>query len=335
MPTASAVPTNLVTGFLGVGKTTALMNLLRTRPPGSRWAVLVNEYGEVGIDQALLEDAATPGVTIKEVAGGCICCTSSVFFKFALAQILTHVKPERVLVETTGVGHPSRLIDMLRLPVYGDRISLRATVCLIDPHDFDNSEMRNSPVFLDQVELADVLLLNKADLASDATKQAFQKWGKSLFPPKLHVGVTREGHLEPEWLDLDCSPERKPLFPDLHSEEEHRHYESEKVLLPEKGRPIRKESVAAEYRACGWLFSPEEVFDESKLLTLLGSDSSIRRLKGVFRTQDGWIVVNRVHQDVTVKPTQYRLDSRLEVFSESTDWGAFEENLREAVVRDG
>lgn len=329
--TSLAVPTNLVTGFLGVGKTTALVNLLSSRPAGSRWAVLVNEYGEVGIDQAMLEDSATPGVTIKEVAGGCICCTSSVFFKFALAQILTHVKPQRLLIETTGVGHPSRLIDTLRLPVYSDRVALRATVCLIDPRDFDNPEMRNSPVFRDQVELADVLLLNKGDLASDLTKDAFQNCGESLFPPKLHVGVTREGHLEPSWLDLDCSPLRKPLFPDLHADDGH-HHEAEKTLLPKKGYPIRKESIGAGHRACGWLFSPEETFDESKLLTLLGSDPSIRRLKGVFHLQEGWIVVNRVYADVTVRPTQYRLDSRLEVFSESVNWEEFEVALKNALT---
>jgi G3E family GTPase len=327
------LPTNLITGFLGVGKTTALIDLLQRRPAGSRWAVLVNEYGDVGIDQALLEDAATPGVTIKEVAGGCICCTSAVYFKFALAQILTHVKPERLLIETTGVGHPSRLLDMLRLPAYADRVSLRATVCLLDPSDFENPEMRSSPVFRDQIELADVLLLNKADQASDATQLAFREWGRTLFPPKLAVEVIQRGQLQAEWLDLDFVPQRKALFPDLHAHDDEHHSHEETVPLPTPGKPIRKESVGAGNRACGWLFSPEDQFDEGKLLSLLGSNPLIRRLKGVFHTNDGWVIINRTQTATEVKPTQYRLDSRVEVFSENVNWDEFERQLCDAVRR--
>ena len=325
----SPLPTNLVTGFLGVGKTTALVDLLRGRPPGSKWAVLVNEYGDVAIDQAMLEDAATPGVTIKEVAGGCICCTSSVYFKFALAQIISHVRPERLLIETTGVGHPARLLDLLRNPAYADRVSLRATLCLVDPSDFTNPEMKSSPVFQDQIQLADVLVLNKADQADEATRNEFLRWGHSLFPPKLHVAITEQGHLNPDWLDLDAVPERKALFPEAHEEDHGHHHEPRVIPVPEVGRPIRIENQGLGHSACGWVFSPLDQFDESKLLALLASDPSIRRLKGVFHTDSGWILVNRVHQDVAVKPSYYRRDSRLEVFADHVPdgWEGYEKQL--------
>ena len=71
-----SVPTNLITGFLGVGKTTAVIDLLKQKAAGSRWAVLVNEYGEVSIDGALIEGSGPEGVTVQEVAGGCVCCAS-------------------------------------------------------------------------------------------------------------------------------------------------------------------------------------------------------------------------------------------------------------------
>jgi G3E family GTPase len=328
-------PTNLITGFLGVGKTTALVELLRNRPTGSRWAVLVNEYGEVAIDQTILAEINSPEVTIKEVAGGCICCTSAIFFKFALAQILSHIRPERLLIETTGVGHPARLLDMLQHPTYEGRVTLRSTVCLVDPSDFLNSEMKSSPIFLDQVQLADILLLNKADLADQETISEFLTWGRSLFPPKLHVGVTQFGHLEPEWLDLDAVPQRTPLFPDAHQEQDYSHDdEPHAIPLPLSKTPYRKESSGLGHRACGWIFSPEDIFDEGKLLGVLSSHPEIRRLKGVFHTDTGWILVNRVHQDVEVKPTYYRRDSRLEAFWDSLPggWEAFEKRLMECLV---
>ncbi|GAK82559.1 putative metal chaperone [Vibrio ponticus] len=66
------VPTNIITGFLGVGKTTTILNLLKSKPENENWAVLVNEFGEIGIDGAMMTDQ---GAMIKEVPGGCMCCT--------------------------------------------------------------------------------------------------------------------------------------------------------------------------------------------------------------------------------------------------------------------
>ena len=72
---ANKVPTNIITGFLGVGKTTAILELLKNKPEGENWAVLVNEFGEIGIDGAMMTDQ---GALIKEVPSGCMCCTAGV-----------------------------------------------------------------------------------------------------------------------------------------------------------------------------------------------------------------------------------------------------------------
>ena len=101
------IPTNLITGFLGVGKTTAVIDLLSRKPPGSRWAVLVNEYGEVAIDGALIEGSGPDGVTVREVGGGCVCCASAPYLPVALHFLLLDAKPERLIIETTGLGHPA------------------------------------------------------------------------------------------------------------------------------------------------------------------------------------------------------------------------------------
>ena len=179
-----AIPTNLITGFLGVGKTTAVIDLLKRKVPGSRWAVLVNEYGDVSIDGALIEGSGPEGVTVREVGGGCVCCASAPYLPVALHFLLLDAKPERLVIETTGLGHPARLLDTLRAN-YRDRLELRASLCLVDPADFAKPEMRENRVFLDQIQLADVVVMNKLDTATPELVADFQQWANGLFPPKL------------------------------------------------------------------------------------------------------------------------------------------------------
>src|SRR3954463_14102340 len=210
-----SIPVNLVTGFLGVGKTTAVIDLLKQKAAGSRWAVLVNEYGDVSIDGALIEGDSPDGVTVKEVGGGCVCCASAPYLQVALHFLLLDAKPERLIIETTGLGHPARLLDTLRRD-YRDRLDLRATLCVVDPTDFAKPEMRRNPVFVDQVQLADVVVMNKLDAATPELVGEFQAWANGLFPPKLLIAGTTHGRLDPAWLDLTASDERLPLFPEAH-----------------------------------------------------------------------------------------------------------------------
>ena len=85
----TAVPTNIITGFLGVGKTSAILHLLRHKPDDERWAVLVNEFGEIGVDGSLLQGrhAEATGVFVREVPGGCMCCTAGLPMQIALNQL--------------------------------------------------------------------------------------------------------------------------------------------------------------------------------------------------------------------------------------------------------
>ena len=207
-----SVPTNLVTGFLGVGKTTAVIDLLKQKAPGSRWAVLVNEYGAVTIDGALIEGASPEGVTVKEVGGGCVCCASAPFLPVAIHFLLLEANPERLIIETTGLGHSSRLLDSLRMSYHG-RLDVRATIGIVDPADFAKPEMKENPVFIDQIQMADVVVMNKLDTATPELVGEFQRWANGLFPPKLLIAGTTHGRLDPAWLDLSSNDERHPLYP--------------------------------------------------------------------------------------------------------------------------
>ena len=111
-----AVPTTIVTGFLGVGKTTAILDLLARRPAGARWAVLVNEFGQVGLDGAILPSEG--GVVVREIAGGCVCCTAGPQLGVAINRLLREHRPDRLILEPTGLASPASILDLLRGPSY-------------------------------------------------------------------------------------------------------------------------------------------------------------------------------------------------------------------------
>lgn len=323
------IPVNLITGFLGVGKTTAVIDLLKQKPPGSRWAVLVNEFGDVSIDGAIIAGSEPEGVTVREVGGGCVCCASAPYLPVALHFLLLDAQPERLIIETTGLGHPARLLDMLRRN-YRDRLEVRATLGLVDPADFAQPQMRTNPVFIDQIQLSDVVVMNKLDTASPKLVAEFQQWANGLFPPKLLIAGTTHGHLDPAWLDLTANDERLPLYPEAHN-----HQASRTVQLPTESlaSPMRYPSPpGVEPACCGWVFPPTAIFDENQLLAILGGNPKITRCKGVFHVPDDWVAVNRSGTAISVTPTAYRRDSRLEVFADSLDWMEFEHELRQCLV---
>ncbi|HAB24111.1 MAG TPA: hypothetical protein DCE30_04935, partial [Pantoea sp.] len=120
---------NLITGFLGSGKTTLLRHLLARKPAQENWAILVNEFGEIGIDGALLRDS---GAALKEIPGGCMCCVNGLPMQVGLNMLLKQHRPDRLLIEPTGLGHPRQLLEMLSAPVYQPLLQLNATLTLLD-----------------------------------------------------------------------------------------------------------------------------------------------------------------------------------------------------------
>lgn len=322
------IPTNLITGFLGVGKTTAILDLARRRPAGERWAVLVNEYGEVGLDQAILEGGGDDRLFVSEIAGGCFCCASGLPLELTLPELIRQSRPHRLLIEPTGLGHPARVLDQLRGPQFRDVLDVRTTIAIADPRDFQNPRIGQSPVFLDQVQLADVLVINKTDVASPDVIEQFIRWSGDLYPPKLLVTTTQQSKLEFGWLDWGPADVRAPLFPDAHplrSEDQSSPVLHELQLVPsnttatptrlraEPRNPLRYPGLDQSSDSQGWIFTPHDVFRKHDLLDLLGGGFSIRRIKGVFQVEDDWIVFNRVGWEMSVQQTAYRRDSRLEV----------------------
>jgi len=329
------IPTNLITGFLGVGKTTAIRHLIGQKPPNERWAVLVNEFGEVGIDGAIIEAAGGEGIAVSEIAGGCFCCSSEAPIEFSLTELIQQTNPQRILIEPTGLGHPAKVLDTLRGPWFRSILDLRATICLADATDFANPQITNAEVFQDQLHLADIVVVNKLDRSPPAVVAAFLTHLSRMFPPKSQILTTTGSAISLTLLDADTSPERTPLFPEAHpvvgagdSAIVSKHSAPAiSLLLPR--HPQRKESHQGDRAACGWIFSPLDVFRKVDLFELLSGGLDVHRLKGVFHVGNEWVLFNRVGGNLTCESIPYRRDSRLEVILDQPgyDWNEFERLL--------
>ncbi len=155
------IPVTIITGFLGSGKTTFLNRILE-KYNTTRFAIIENEFGQLGIDRDILHHENTP---VYELINGCICCTLNNDFYNALQLIAEkHGEIEHLLVETTGIADPDRVIDLF---ISNDDIRnnyvINSVICLTDSSLLENV-LRNEPEALKQIALSDIVMLNKVDL---------------------------------------------------------------------------------------------------------------------------------------------------------------------------
>ncbi len=184
------VRTHVITGFLGTGKTTLIMHLLKQKPENEKWAVLVNEFGEIGVDGAILQTRAQDGsgVAIREVPGGCLCCAAGLPFQIGMNWLIAREKPDVLLIEPTGLGHPAELLDSLRGEAYANVLSLGATLTLVDPRHLSKPKYRQHAIYADQLTVADLLVANKSDLATESDWIAFDALVNELNQQRVDNG---------------------------------------------------------------------------------------------------------------------------------------------------
>lgn len=182
------ISTHLIGGPLGAGKTSLIRSLLAQKPAGERWAVLVNEFGEIGLDAALLA-TDVDGVAIGEVAGGCLCCVNGVPFQVGLGRLLRRARPDRLFIEPSGLGHPLALWKQLQAPPWSGVLALQPLVVVLDAAALASGQPL--PEAQEQaLEAAGMLLLNKSE-ALDATQRCAVRARLPVLPLRWSV----RGHL--------------------------------------------------------------------------------------------------------------------------------------------
>lgn len=315
------VPTNVITGFLGVGKTTAIRHLLENKPADERWAVLVNEFGEVGVDGALFESGKKGTVYIREVPGGCMCCAAGLPMQVALNQLLASARPHRLLIEPTGLGHPHEVLMALSEAVRNGVLDLRSTLTLVDAGCIAEERYRYNETFRQQLEVADLVVANKSDLYGPQDLENLHRFlsclGNGAVKP---LQTVEQGRIKIDWLQTPSNfqiasghQHQQPALQSLDTQEP----------LPECGY-IRLENSGEGYHSCGWRFAPGHVFDYERLFSLI-SGAEIERMKGVFISEQGVFGFNKAGQVLTVLELDDTMESRIEIIDcKQRDWDGME-----------
>ncbi|MTH62941.1 cobalamin biosynthesis protein CobW [Paracoccus shanxieyensis] len=266
MTDLTKTPVTVITGFLGAGKTTLIRHLM-TNPQGKRLAVLVNEFGTVGVDGDILKSCADencPAENILELSNGCICCTVADDFIPTLEKLMAMPqKPDHILIETSGLALPKPLLKAFDWPAIRSRITVDGVIALADAEavaagrfapneaavqaqrEADDSLDHETPlseVFEDQIACADIVLLSKADLAGEAGLAAARTVIEAEAPRKLPILPLTDGVIDPRVIlglgaaaedDLDA----RPSHHDGADDHEHDDFDSVVIDLPDIADP--------------------------------------------------------------------------------------------------
>ena len=156
---------DIVSGFLGAGKTTLIKKLIKDALAGSRVVLIENEFGEIGIDGGFLKEA---GIEIREMNSGCICCSLVGDFGTSLREVMNQYAPDRILIEPSGVGKLSDVMKAVQDAAEGSDMALNSAVAVVDASKCKLYMKNFGEFFINQVECAGTIILTRTDKASDA-----------------------------------------------------------------------------------------------------------------------------------------------------------------------
>jgi cobalamin biosynthesis protein CobW len=263
MTPTGKIPTTIVTGFLGAGKTTLVRHILE-HAGGRRIAVIVNEFGALGIDGETLRSCGITGCTeddIVELANGCLCCTVADDFVPTMEALLGRPNPpEHILIETSGLALPKPLLKAFGWPAIRSRVTVDGVITVVDGPAVAAGRFADNPaqvaqqraddpsvdhdnplaeVFEDQLQSADLVVLNKSDLLDHGALERLRADIAAAMPRAVQLLPAREGRLDPMVLlglaaeaedDLSARPSHHDAEDGAH---EHDDFESFVAPLPE------------------------------------------------------------------------------------------------------
>lgn len=266
MTDLAKLPVTVITGFLGSGKTTLIRQLMQN-PGGKRLAIVVNEFGDVGVDGDILKSCAIPDCpaeNIMELANGCICCTvADDFIPTIEALMALEPRPDHILIETSGLALPKPLLKAFDWPDIRSKITVDGVIALADAEavaagrfapnvaavdaqrEADESIDHETPlseVFEDQISCADIILLTKPDLAGPEGIEKAKAVIAAEAPRPLPVVEVAEGVVDPRIiLGLEAAAEddmdARPSHHDGPHDHDHEDFESIVVDIPELSDP--------------------------------------------------------------------------------------------------
>ncbi|WP_339538463.1 CobW family GTP-binding protein [Pseudomonas sp. RA_15y_Pfl2_54] len=301
------IPTHVIAGPLGAGKTSLIRQLMAQRPVGERWAVLINEFGQIGLDAALLTRDGD-GIALGEVAGGCLCCVNGAPFQVGLGRLLRKAKPDRLFIEPSGLGHPAQLLEQLSEAPWQGVLAIQPCVLVLDAQSLNAGKAL--PTAQQQaLARAGLLLLNKAEGLDGSARQKIA----SQLPP-VRLIWTQQAQLPLSELpglavqavagvDNWVAPKGLAQMPAVWSD---------------PTLPICLSRAQEGGWSMGWRWHPSQTFDQQRMAVWLQS-LVWARAKLVIHSADGWFSANALdNAELTWQTSEWRKDSRIElIFADS------------------
>lgn len=286
---------DIVSGYLGAGKTTCLRGVIEQEPQPEQLAVLVNEFGDIGVDSLLLEGAGD----VVELASGCICCTLRMDFRVQIKQIAERWRPRRLLVEPSGVATTAQVLRALRHPDLEPLINGTRVIVLVDAVTFMERLRDSRAFFASQVKSGHVILLNKVDLVEPQRVKALVSVLETM-NPEAWVVPTSYGRL-PEGATL---PPFRPL-------------EDPGEAQVIEGLASRSFKLAGKVSVSGM----------RDLFAALagGRFGEVERAKGVVLTEEGWRRFDLASGRQAEEPWSPVAEARLAVIGRALDAGSLDE----------
>ncbi len=311
------IPTHVIAGPLGAGKTSTIRHLLTQRPAGERWAVLINEFGQIGLDAALLTQDAD-GIALGEVAGGCLCCVNGAPFQVGLGRLLRKARPDRLFIEPSGLGHPAQLLRQLNEAPWLGVLAVQPCLLVLDAQAL--AAGKSLPQSQQEaLSSAGLLLLNKSEaLGENDRARIIERL------PAMPLYWTQQGVLPLNALpgldakaeagvDYFIAPKGLAQMP---------------AIWTDPAIPICLSQQQAGGWSIGWRWHPGQIFDAARVDRWLES-LDWQRAKMVIHSVEGWVSGNALDNSMLDwQPSEWRQDSRIElIFSEAQDLDSLQKGM--------
>lgn len=263
------IPVNIISGFLGAGKTTAILQLLAQKSSDESWAIVVNEFGKVSIDGQTLQAKSIVG-SVFDISGGCICCSAKLYLKENLEKIVAAGKFNRIVIEPSGLGGIEMVSEMVGLI---PELELMPVICVVDITILDNPKFRRIPIYNAQIRMSDRIVFSKCDMLDSPVQQdELVVRFKSLFQHKYVFFLGSEMAISV----LDS--------PDSEGKVEGRN--SQNHLSP------AYHLTDGNFQEQVFQYNANRIFAPEALKTVFSAIPFIIRAKGHIRTLNGWSLFN-------------------------------------------
>lgn len=296
------IPVNIISGFLGSGKTTAILELLKQKSNEEEWAIVINEFGKVSIDSQTIRSSSQSG-KIYDIAGGCICCSARGYFFENLFQIVQTGNYSRIIIEPSGLGGIETVSEVVE-SIY--ELKLMPVICLVDITCIEIPRFQLNPVRRAQISKADILIFSKTDLVNDKMEQErLIAIFLNQFPDKKNNLVNGKYQLA-DLLDINIRDGLQMNQYEMFSK-------------------VNKDLITDNhYNEVNYKFTPDTFFDPELLSHCFNTNQLIVRGKGYIRTKNGWNLFNFTPSGCSFEPCQEKEQNQLVIILEKSDFDKFQ-----------